>query len=115
MNLLPVLILHAQYSIENNGAELIIEKANEKLIYKKGDKLLTANVSDIVEFSYYSSYGRGSWYTFADYDYCKIVFSDKKEIFITSLMMRNVKQNLEGLLCLKAEDRFKFLASLPFK
>lgn len=115
VNLLPVLILHTQYLIENKEVELIIDKKDRRITYKKNGKFLEANFSDIVELSYCSSYGRGSWYTFADYEFCKISFSNKTEIFVTCLLMKNVKNTLEDLLDTKADARLRFLALLPIR
>lgn len=113
VNLLPVLILHVQYLGVNNNSILILSIPDKKLVYQGKGKHIDADFSEIESLQYYGSYGRNSWYTFGEYEFCKILLSNKKEIIITSLMMKEVKTSLEKTFSLKAENYFKLLALLP--
>ena len=66
--------------------------------------------SEIESLHYYSSYGRGSWYTFGEYEFCRIVLLNKsEEIVITCLMVKNIRGKMEEILLLKADEHFSFL------
>lgn len=113
VNLLPVLILHLQYLGINNNSIFILNIPDKKLVYQRKGRHIDADFAEIESLQYYGSYGRNSWYTFGEYEFCKILLSNKKEIIITSLMMKEVKANLENKFSLKAENHLKFLALLP--
>jgi len=113
VNLLPVVILHLQYLSVNKSSVLLCNNVEGTLEYIRKDLNYKAGFSEIESFHYYSSYGKGSWYTFGEYGFCKIVFSNKEEMIVTCLMMKNVKEKMEEILCLKAEEHLKFLALLP--
>jgi hypothetical protein len=60
VNLLPVIILHTQYLIENKQSFLIINKQEKKIIYESNRQKCEVKFFDVTSLSYYCSYGRGS-------------------------------------------------------
>ncbi|MBY0476854.1 MAG: hypothetical protein K2Q24_04350 [Chitinophagaceae bacterium] len=112
VNLLPVLVLHTLYLSENKGSEFLFNRLEKTFIFQKNRVRIEADFSEIESLHYYGSYGRGSWYTFGEYEFCKIVLSNKQEIIVTCLLMKNVRETLEGAFSIKAEGHLRFIALL---
>ena len=95
------------------ASSLILNKSELKLIYENKGRLIEADFSQIDRLLYYGSFGKNSWYTFGDYEFCKILLSNGQEIIITSLITKDVKKRLEDAFKIKAEEHLKFLALIP--
>lgn len=115
VNSLPVLILHFQYLRKNKASSLLLNKLEKKLIFQHKDSIIEADFSEIVGLHYYGSYGKNQWYTFGEYEFCKVLLSNGKEIIITSLMVKEVKIYLENAFSSKAENHLNFFALIPKK
>jgi len=113
LTILPVLILHIQYYRANKSSELMIDKRNRKLRYITDLVDLEVSFGDIEFLHFYGSFaGDSGLYTFSAYRYFKIILKDKQEIFITSLMMYDIKNKLPELLSMEAISHFSFLATI---
>jgi hypothetical protein len=110
-DILPVMIVHGQYLIQNGNATLVIDMEQKVLQYKINTKSIEYSFNDIQSLHYYVSYGRGSgWYSFEVYRYFRIVFNDQSEIIITCLMINRIEKKLDQLLGIKADKHLKVLA-----
>jgi len=111
--ILPVLILHNQYYRINKSSELMIDKRNRELHYVTDWVDLSVSFSDIESLHFYGSFaGDSGLYTFSAYRYFKIILKDKQEIFITSLMMYDLKNKLPELLSMEPINHYSFLATI---
>ena len=110
-DILPALILHLQYLHENLGSSLIINKADEKILYQKRHFVNRQSFDDIVSFELISSFGGGrfnaGWYAFGEYRYCRISFKDNSKMIITCLMINDINNTLESLFRISPKKRLK--------
>lgn len=113
-DILPAVLLHIQYLRVNKGATFTIDKEHRKVYYQSADEDLAYDFDDIVGLEHVASYGGGAWYSFSEYRYYKITFRDGKVIFITSLMMKDIKVVMEMLLGMKATKKLKALAFVKY-
>jgi hypothetical protein len=110
LDILPTLLVHIQYYQANKGAVLDIDRALHRISYVTAKEVIAYNFDDIESFVRMDSWGAGAWYSFAEYRYYKIVFKDKKEIIVTSLMIKNIKYVLEPLLNISADKKRRPIA-----
>jgi hypothetical protein len=110
VDILPTLFVHIQYYQANKHAKLDIDTSLHRIRYVTAKKTLTYNFDDIESFVRMDSWRIGVWYSFADYSYYKITFTDKKEIIVTSLMIENIKYVLEPLLNRLADKKRRPIA-----
>jgi hypothetical protein len=107
---LPTIAVHIQYYIINRKSLLILNTTAKELTFKTDTSQTNYSFDEINTIKYYRSYGKGSgWHSFGEYRYYKIVFTDKKEIIITCLMVNDIQQTLDSLLNKTAEKHFKLL------
>jgi len=91
----------------------MIDKRNRTLRYITDLVDLEVSFGDIEFLHFYGSFaGDSGLYTFSAYRYFKIILKDKQEIFITSLMMYDIKNKLPELLSMEAINHFSFLATI---
>lgn len=102
-DILPTLLVHIQYYRVNKDAVLDINQQLRTISYITSRETLSYHFDDIASLIRVDSWGAGAWYSFAEYRYYKITFTDKREIFVTSLMIKDIKYTLEPLLHLQAE------------
>jgi hypothetical protein len=113
---LPALILHIQYLVKNRKVELIIDRQNDLIVYKRISNTINFSFNDIDSVKYFVSYGRQTGvYSFAIYRYYKIILSNKTEFIVTCLMINDIENTLEMLLHRSAEKKHKFICFLPLK
>jgi hypothetical protein len=116
-NILPVLVLHAQYLIKGSRY-VVIDLANGTLELKNRRGIRKYSFRQIASIDYYATHGhisrKGSslWYTFDPYRFYKIILSDAQVIYITCLTIPNIENTLEQLLDIKAEWNFRALPLL---
>ena len=107
---IPTVILHTQYWIKNHEVVFLINTDVKELQYETPTKQLKYSFTDITSLQYYRNLGKGSgWNSFGEYRYYKIIFNDEIEIIITCLMINDIENTLEMLLCMKAEEHAKLL------
>lgn len=110
-SVVPTLFLHIQYYFRNRGAVLIINSDSETLSFVQANILLQHALSEIKNIEGVASYGKGTgWYSFGEYRYCKINFTDNTNIIITCLMVNDIENVLKRLLKKDIDKRFRFLA-----
>ena len=109
-DILPTLMLHVQYWLANKGAVLTVSREFNRLTYSDRFQSLTYGLDEIAGLLHVASYGGGSWYSFSEYRYFRIIFRDGKEIVITSLMVKDMKFLFEMLLGLKANKKLRVYA-----
>ena len=116
--MLPVIILHIQYSLANWRAVLTVDTASRTLSYIKGKRTIHIGFDDIEAIKYYATTGhiskKGSsgWYTFDPYRFYKIILKDNQKIYITCLMMNNIEHNFEQKTGFEAKWKFRGIAFL---
>jgi len=110
LDILPTLLVHIQYYQANKGAVLDIDSTLHRIRYVIAKQTLTYNFEDIESFVRMDSWGTGIWYSFAEYRYYKLTFTDKNEIIVTSLMIKNIEYVLEPLLNRSAYKRRRPIA-----
>jgi hypothetical protein len=110
LDILPTLVVHVQYWLANRNSVLTISKELHQLTYSDKFQMLSYSLDDIIKLLHVASFGGGSWYSFSEYRYFRITFSDGKEIVITSLMVKDVKYVLEMLLGYKADKKLRAVA-----
>lgn len=112
VSLLPTSIVHIQYLRKNKGAELTIDSTVSTLSYNKAHLRYFGTFQDIRKIIRTSSYGRGSWYSFGDYRYCRIVCRNGTELIFTCLLVPDIEKDLVQILKVKEETRLKVIALL---
>jgi hypothetical protein len=109
-DIVPTLLVHIQYYRANKDAVLDINRELRTISYETPRETLSYHFDDIGSFVRVDSWGAGAWYSFAEYRYYKITFTDKKEIIITSLMIRDIKSVLELDLRMEAVKKHRVVA-----
>ena len=92
-DLLPAIILHVQYFIQNRQAVLTISKSDKTISYSNSRLNRSHHFDEIAIFKYVacqSGMGSPGWYSFGDYRYCHIGFNNGTEIIITCLMVPDI-------------------------
>jgi hypothetical protein len=113
LTVLPVIILHTQYFLLNRNSELLINREDKTITYISGNTELKAEFNDIESLQFYGSFaGDSGIYTFSAYRFYKIILKDKREIIVTSLMMKNIKNELPKLLSIGVQSHYSFLATI---
>ena len=109
---LPTVIVHLQYLRENWKALLILDTDERIIEYSNLKIKLRYSFNDIESIEHNACYGGGSGrYSFGEYRYLKFTFKDGKEMFITCLMVKDIKKGvLESLVGINAEKRLKMVA-----
>jgi hypothetical protein len=110
LDILPALLVHFQYLSKNNGAVLTIDRTSHDLTYKNDTLDFKYQFGDIEAMEHVASYGGGSWYSFSEYRYFKIQFKDKNEIYVTCLMISDIKNVLETILGIQATKKLRLVA-----
>lgn len=109
-DILPTILVHIQYYKANRGVTFEIYREIRELRYTTENENLTYKFDDIVSFVQVISYGAGGWFSFRDYRYFEIVFKDEKRIFVTSLLIKDIKYVLEGYLLRAANKKYRLVA-----
>ena len=110
LDICPALLVHIQYLTINKGAALVINTELKTINYTTRKESFLYHFDDIELLRHVASFGGGAWYSFSEYRYYRIVFKDKKEIVITCLMVKDIKNTLEMLLRMKAQKKLKVVA-----
>ncbi len=95
---IPVLYLHAEYTIRNAGEEIEINQ-NELVVKRNGNELKYKG-EDLSKIIVYKSASLDSWMQFIaaeSYFYCRIITNGGEEVIITCLMSRKLDQEVQKL------------------
>ena len=110
VSIIPTLVLYIQYLIKNIGLTVNLNIDERTICFiQKGNKSKYF-FNEISELIRTSSYGRGSWYSFGNYRFYKIIFKDHSEFIITSLLIKNIEEDLANKLNCQEEKKLKVLA-----
>lgn len=113
IDLLPAIVLHINYFINDLGSELTIDRGAGTLFYRNSKNNRLFNLADAVELNHVVSIGGAStytgWYAFGDYSFCEIQLRNGEKLIITCLMVNHIKQTLEILLKMKANTKMRLL------
>jgi hypothetical protein len=109
-DILPTLLVHIQYYKANMGVVLDIDKQLRRIGYITTNGVFSYRFDEIEFFVRCDSRLSGGWNSFSGYRYYKIIFRDKREIYITSLMIRRIKYVLEPLLGRKPDVKGRLIA-----
>ena len=109
VNILPVLLIHIQYFLTNRNMLFKIDSSNNKIEYSQNGIIKKLDFSEINRLISFRSYGYRSWYLFEAYEYLKIITNEGDEILITCLLIPDARDRFEGLLKIKAEEKFRLL------
>ncbi|MGZ3880440.1 MAG: hypothetical protein ACXVBF_03845 [Flavisolibacter sp.] len=116
---LPVLILHFQYLVNDFGTVVLIDPDAETIEFRKKGSSEKYQFKDITSCDYYATVGHISkkgaspaFYSFDSYRFYKLKFSNNKTFYITCLLMNNIENKLEGLIKMEADWRFRALPLL---
>ena len=118
LSFLPVMYLHIEYYHYNRGTELEIDSWGKRLIYtEKTGTTETYNFDDLSEIiiNMPPNMHRGSSFQilpFEQYHYAKIYTKSGKEIIITCLMARKVKDMAESISGVTIEKKKRIFASI---
>lgn len=116
IDILPTLVLHFQYFSENYNSILEIDKKSQLIKYSSYKQTILLPIGDIKRLIYINNYGSGTgFYSFAGYNFFKIIFKDGTMINITCLMMKNIKDILPSLLGIELERQTQFLVLINSK
>ena len=110
--LIPTLLIHISYLIENYNDEYVISKKH--IIDKKRNIEYDAtSIYKIVIYKYESLPNGIHFMPFHSYQYCKVILKNEESFILTSLLKYNIdeflKQNLNGIVF---EKSYKYLPSL---
>ncbi|MEI7494559.1 MAG: hypothetical protein WCJ92_08215 [Alphaproteobacteria bacterium] len=111
-SIIPTFIVHYQYLKVNRGLEISIDIDNRIIEFFNKGIISSYSFDDIKQLTSTSSYGGGSWYSFGDYKYCKLVMKDKKCYIITCLLIKNLEDNFISVLGIDETKNLKLLALL---
>ena len=112
ISMIPTLLVHLQYLKRNFKKELNIDNEKKSItFYDKGHTAIYS-FTDIKDLSFYSSYGKSNsgLYSFAKYEYCEISFIDSTSIYVTCLMIGDLKYTLSSLLGLEYISNYRLIA-----
>jgi hypothetical protein len=119
IDLLPAIILHINYCINDFGSRLTIGKETNTLIYYDSNSSQLFNLSDVVQLNHVVSIGGANtisgWYAFGDYSFCEIELKNGKKLAVTCLMINHIKKTLEILLKMKANTKMRLLPIVRLK
>ncbi len=118
VNLIPVLYLHIEYYYYNRGTELEIDTYTKKFIYT--DKTGTTEAYSFDDLSKIIIYMPPHFHSktlfiripFDTYHYAKIYTNSGKEIIITCLLARKLKDMAESIRGVPVEKKKRIFASI---
>jgi hypothetical protein len=104
----PTILLHLQYLSVNRNAMLVVREQQRTLSYIQEENHLDYSFDSIEQIMYIAGYGNGAWYSFSEYRYFVLVFTDGNKILISSLMMKYDKKKLESIFGMQVKTDMRF-------
>ena len=116
---LPVLILHVQYLINDFNLVVTIFTDRSVIEFRRGKLIERFDFNQIQSLDYYATAGHISkkgvstaFYSFDNYRFYRVEFKDKRKYYVTCLVMNDIEHQLEDLTGIKADWSFRALPLL---
>jgi hypothetical protein len=114
-NVLPTLILHFQYYLENRKTVLVINPTSRLFSCSKNGKEEWHSFDEIEKIIYVASYGKDTGvYSFGEYRYCTICMKDNTRFNVTCVMVNQIEERLGKAFGIEFEKKYRILALLKY-
>lgn len=113
LSVFPVIILHGQYLISNYRLVVLIYPDSKIIEFRRGTTTIRYNFSDITSLDYYATTGHiskkggSAFYSFDNYRFYKLRFSNNKTYYLTCLIINDIEHTLENLIKIEGEWHFR--------